>query len=114
MAKVVVELDTVSKDMTVTVDGKALANVRDFYAYFNPEYDAEDYGRMTFSCTMYEENKESNLMTVTRVCAKESEEAKNAAKAGEYIGQGPIPGFVALEGQSFYAEDLAKVFSRRK
>lgn len=94
---------TNDKTMSLTVDGKAVANVSEVSVYRSGE---------AYQCSFmtYEEDKANDCVRMTRLFASESVAAKNAVAAGTGTESTKVPGFVEVPEQSKITRDVAKCF----
>ena len=94
---------TNDKTMTLTVDGKAVANVSEVSVYRSGE---------AYQCSFmtYEEDKANDCVRMTRLFAAESDHAKQAIAAGTGSESKTVAGFVEVPEQSKITRDIAKCF----
>lgn len=109
MATVSVSFDTVTKALSVTVDGKAIADVDSVNIYKRYSYDDEDDKGFMCSVETRSEDKGEGTMTFTRLCASESVEAKRLA---DLPVPSDIPGFVLTEAKGKAQSDIHEFFNR--
>lgn len=100
MAKINIEFDTVSKDMSATIDGKTLDNVHgaSFYNYGM----GDDFSCEICTCQRDEEN---GMSTHTRVIASESIDGK---KLNDFLVNEDIPGFKIIQTEGVKAAEKTK------
>lgn len=98
MADIVASFNTKSKELSVTVDGKAVANV--FEASFYKSYSDED----DFRCGIgtCEKNEDDDCVTMTRLMAAASPEGKLLAKS--VAEDKAFPGFLAVKNTTSRVE----------
>ena len=103
--EIVSKFNTVTKALTVTVDGKTVDNVSGYEAY--RDYSDDD----SFTCCLTTRvNDENNKCTnLTRLCASESLEAK-ANKAIAFESK-DLPGFMIVPSLTKTQVDIAKCFA---
>lgn len=92
MAKINIEFDTVSKDMSAVIDGKKLENVHGASFYNYGGYGGGD----DFSCEICtcQRDEENGMATHTRVVASESIDGK---KLEDYLVNEDIPEFKIVQ-----------------
>lgn len=114
MAKINVEFDTGTKEMVVTMDGKAVANVeqislsRGNYYAENPD---EAYGCSILTLV---KNEEESYKAYTQIIASDTNAGKQAIADG--AGAHPeFPGFVALnDAKSAINDEVSRLFKNRR
>lgn len=91
MAKISIEFDTKTKELTAAIDGKAVANVVSVQMY--PSWDDDDEFRCVI--TTAAEDEETDIKSITNLVASETPQAKTliAAKTGAAESV-MFPGFV--------------------
>lgn len=110
MSKINVEFDTSTKEMVVTIDGKAVENIYSVSAY-RDSYDGESKSCI---CLCTTEKSGEGYRTQTQISAKDTSMgrellSKGAGSVKEY------PDLVALKGVTPKVEqDIAKFLSRKK
>lgn len=113
MAKIVIEFDTVDKTMSASVDGKAVADVVE--AYVSKRYsmsgDGDDEVSYGCSITTMAEDEESDIRTMTRLCASESLEGQRII-AAEGPQKSPVDGFVIVDKTSSLQKDIASFLGK--
>lgn len=91
MAKISIEFDTKTKELTASIDGKSVANVVSVQMY--PSWDDDDEFRCILTTAAEDESTE--IKTVTQLVASETLQGKEliAAKAGAAESE-HFPGFI--------------------
>jgi hypothetical protein len=107
MGMINVSVDTDKKSMAVSVDGKAVKNVREVYAYqgFNSKGEADGY-----SMSVTTVDSSSDVRKVTTYVASGSKEAEAAAQAGLITDRETIPGFVGFTDKTQVQKEIAEFF----
>lgn len=108
MAKIVTSFDTVSKELEVSIDGSAVANVVGVEMY--PSWDDPDEFRC---CVVTSSKDESNdIRSVTQLCASETPRAKELVRSRAGIESKLFPGFVEFVAPrvSKASRDIAAFF----
>lgn len=94
MAKLIVEMDTETNEMTVTVDGQKIKNADYFSGGMRPDYDSESEGEDAMKCCFNISTKtisDTGVKTYTNICASKSEAGKASIAMGS---KEIIPGVV--------------------
>jgi hypothetical protein len=94
MAKVVVEIDTSNEEMSVSIDGQEVSDVKEFFVHID-EFD-NDKPRMAI--IKMEPDEENKLKVVTRISTASHDE-----ESGEAVKNGNSKAFSALSGYIQYA-----------
>lgn len=95
MANIVCSYDTVSKEMSVTIDGKTMDNVSEFRCC--------EYG---MSVVQSSEDVDNGMRTQIYTMAKENPEAPEFAKASE------VDGYVKFNGKPAIINDVFKILMK--
>ena len=99
MAKVTCEFDTVSKEMSVAVDGKKMKNVMCFSCYQD-----------MMCIDMASEDEDSGMRHYERITASESDEAKSC----EDSVASDIENYVKIPTKSQLSEDIGKYLNKKR
>lgn len=107
MAKIVIEFDTISKEMVVGVDGMKIENV--VGVNICPDYEDPD----EYHCCLntQSEDETSDIKIMTMMYAQESKEGKQLIKEKEVVA---IAGFVSEKKEKLnkVESDIVKHFSK--
>jgi hypothetical protein len=111
MGKMLIEVDTDKKEMSVKVEGKAVANVREVYAYqgFNSKGEADG-----FSMSVTTVDGTEDIRKVTTYYASGSLEATEAEEHNEEVDKTTIPGFVGVPGKTGVQKDIESFMSQNR
>lgn len=113
MAKVNVEFDTKSKELTVSMDGTAIPNVMGVSvnkSYYSEGEDKEEYG---CSILTLDKKKDDGYQTYTQIVASESADGKALKEEGANVFA-TCADFVVKAGQTLTQIVMRKVFNRKK
>lgn len=110
MSKMLIEFDTVSKELVATIDGAAVSNV--VGVSINPSWDDED----EYQCmvTTKSEDETTNIKTLTMMYASECKAGQALLKKAESVKFEQFPGFVGEKSEqlSKAQADILKHFAR--
>jgi len=104
MAKINVEFDTIEKTLSVSVDGKVVADVSE--VYISRRYSEKD----GYSCSIntVKHNEDQGVMEIFSLIARESEEGKSLR--GSASESSEFDGFLKVEAKSKAVSDIEKFF----
>lgn len=104
MAKMSIEFDTKTKDLTCKVDGKVVTNVTGIYIF--PSYDDNDTYRCEIGTSVKDD--ESEIRTHTTLVASESSVSKDGVESKDF------PGFasVRVEADNPVIAEIQKYFAK--
>jgi hypothetical protein len=106
MAKINVEFDTVSKEMSVTMDGKPVEDI------MNVSFSKYSDGECSCCLTTVNRNDTDGYSTYTNITAKDSALARESSVTKQYKDS---PDMVQVPGKSSIQEEVAAcLVSRRK
>jgi len=102
MGMINIEVNTDNKIMDVKVDGKAVVNVREVYAYQSFDSKGAPEG---FSMSITTVESSEDIRKVTTYVASGSAEAIKAEESGSVVDRS-IPGMVGIRGETDSEKEL--------
>ena len=94
MAKINIEFDTKSKELSLTLDGKAVENVQSVSLSKMMDYysdSSSDKNEFSFSVLTQDKNEADGYKTYTHILAKQSEEGRKAIADGSATAHTEYP-----------------------
>jgi hypothetical protein len=110
MAKVVVEIDTSEQTMSLTIDGTAVDDVREFFVHL----DTFDDDKPHMSIIKETKDEDNGLKTMTRISsASHDTEAQEAANNGSAHAFSALSGYIQYATQSSVQKNIGKFIGRK-
>lgn len=103
MAVIVCTIDTETQDMSVTLDGTAVADASYFNAMKYKNYEGEM--KAGFYIESRKESEDKDYQTTTCIMSKASKEGQEAVKAGIAIESPAYPDFILVKKNNNPRED---------
>lgn len=111
MAKINVEFDTATKELSVKMDGQAVADISSV-AFYRDVYGDEE--RSCCEMTTRTEHTDDGYYSYTRICAKDGVAAKQAIADGVARAYAGSADFVQLPGKNPLQDELSTFLLSRK
>jgi predicted membrane GTPase involved in stress response len=111
MSKIIINADSETDELLVTINGKEIANVRSVNISQIPELDDPDDMELSICICTYEEDEETEVKKYTQLIARKTKEGIKAIRAGAKTLKHDN-NFVVLTKTDSVEKDIQQYFNR--